>query len=187
LHVFLRLFTGALLLAGCLTPTPLPPSSRPTYWAQPVPNTHLQNFYQVTPDLFRSHAPDNAEDLRTAGIATVINLRVYNDSEEKILHGDFITHHYKMNAGSVSQDDLFNVLRLILDSPKPVLIHCWHGADRTGFIIAGYRIVVQNWDKEEAIREMRLGGFNFHSYYTNIPATLRALDVPALRARLCLQ
>jgi len=32
-----------------------------------------------------------------------------------------------------------------------------------------------------------LGGFNFHSYYANIPAALRALDVPALRARLCLQ
>ena len=192
MQAMLRLFTGALFFLAACSPAPkVPPENRPAHWAQPVADARLKNFHQVTPELLRSSFPDGSRDvadLQTAGIATVINLRAHNDSEEEILRGGFTTHRYKMNAGSVTEDDLHNVLRLILDSPKPVLIHCWHGADRTGFIIAGYRIVVQNWDKDEAIREMRLGGFNFHERpYANIPATLQSLDVPALRARLGLK
>jgi protein tyrosine/serine phosphatase len=87
-----------------------------------------------------------------------------------------------MDAGAVSEQDLIAVLRLIQVSPKPVLLHCWHGSDRTGFIVAGYRMVVMNWSAGQAIEEMRLGGFGFHeSYYQNIIETLAKIDVPAVR------
>ena len=188
-HIFICIIS-LLVLGGCLTPRPLPSETRPAYWAQPVDGVHLRNFWQVTPDLYRSSYPDDvqdANDLHNIGIATVINLRAYVDSEEEIRHGGFITHRYKMNAGSVSRDDLRNVLRLILDSPKPVLIHCWYGADRTGFIIAGYRVVCQGWNKEEAIREMRLGGFNFHDNFVNIANVIRTIDVTAMRHELGLE
>ena len=179
-----------LALGGCSTPTPVPPEVRPVHWAQKVDGAHIRNFWQVAPDLYRSSYPSGAQDINdlcNVGIETVINLRAHTESEKEILHGDFITHRYKMNAGSVSCDGLRTVLRLILDSPKPVLVHCWHGSDRTGFIIAGYRIVCQGWDKEEAIREMRLGGFNFHDYYTTIADTLRTIDVTAMRHELGLK
>ena len=179
-----------LVLGGCLTMRQLPSEERPAYWAQPVHDTHLGNFWQVTPDLYRSSYPNgtqDADDLRNVGIATVINLRAHVKSEEEICSGGFTTHRYKMNANTVSLDDLREVLRLIIDSPKPVLVHCWHGADRTGFIIAGYRVVCQGWDKEEAIREMQLGGFNFHVNYANIANVIRAINVASMRHELGLK
>ncbi|MCL1922023.1 MAG: tyrosine-protein phosphatase [Kiritimatiellaeota bacterium] len=178
---------AVLLLSGCFTFTPLPTDERPAAWAQPVPDAHLGNFYQVTPDLYRAHYPSGEKDLRdllNAGIATVINLRAHTSADATIAAAGLVTHTYKMNAGAVSQDDLEHVLRLILGSPKPVLVHCWHGADRTGFIIASYRIVCQGWSKEEAIREMRHGGFNSHRIYASMADILRSLDTEALQSRI---
>jgi hypothetical protein len=40
-----------------------------------------------------------------------------------------------------------------------------------------YRIVVQKWTKQEAIREMTEGGFGFHEVWSNLPAWIDELDV----------
>lgn len=56
------------------------------------------------------------------------------------------------------------------------------GADRTGAVMAMHRIVVQGWKKEDALREMREGGFHF-----GIEAFARyveSADIVKLRARL---
>ena len=44
----------------------------------------------------------------------------------------------------------------------PFFVHCQHGSDRTGVCIAAYRIVVQGWTKQDAIREMTGGNYGFH-------------------------
>jgi protein tyrosine/serine phosphatase len=36
---------------------------------------------------------------------------------------------------------------------KPVLVHCEHGEDRTGLIVAAYRVRVSGWDKSKAMAE----------------------------------
>jgi len=41
----------------------------------------------------------------------------------------------------------------------PIYVHCLHGRDRTGFVIALYRVFVQNWDCEKAISEAKGKGF----------------------------
>ena len=63
-----------------------------------------------------------------------------------------------------------------------VLVHCQHGADRTGLLVAVYRVVVQGWSKERAIDEMTNGGFGFHPVWKNLVAYLRHLDVARIRA-----
>ncbi|MDR3213377.1 MAG: tyrosine-protein phosphatase [Azoarcus sp.] len=164
-----------------------PPSEeRPAGWAQPVAPVAPENFYQVSPDLFRSAAPkqEHIEALHKAGIKTIMNLR---QREEKSVFqaAGFIVHHRPMDAGSVSEADLLAVLKLLRASPRPALVHCWHGSDRTGFIVAGYRIVEQGWRKEDAISELRQGGFGFHElWYGNIIKTLMAIDAGALRREL---
>ena len=45
----------------------------------------------------------------------------------------------------------------------PVLVHCLHGSDRTGTIVAMYRIVEQGWTREAAIAEMTGGGYGYHA------------------------
>ena len=49
-----------------------------------------------------------------------------------------------MNAGKVSQEQLIDALRIIKNRKGPVLLHCWHGSDRTGATVAAYRIVFNN-------------------------------------------
>ena len=45
------------------------------------------------------------------------------------------------------------ILDLIDRSPAPVLIHCKRGADRTGTIVAVYRMQHQGWTSEAAFAE----------------------------------
>ena len=47
-----------------------------------------------------------------------------------------------------------------------------------------YRIIVQGWTKEEAIREMMEGGFGFHEIWDNLPAWIDQLDVESLKKDL---
>ena len=50
--------------------------------------------------------------------------------------------------------------------------------------MAVYRIVVEGWDKEKAIEEMREGPFGFHEIWKGLPKFIRELDVEELREEL---
>jgi len=87
-----------------------------------------------------------------------------------------------MAAGSVTEEDLRRVLASIRDAPKPVLVHCWRGSDRTGAVVAAYRIAFQGWTREQAIDELVNGGYGFHAAsYPNIVNLIRSLDVAKLK------
>jgi protein tyrosine/serine phosphatase len=45
--------------------------------------------------------------------------------------------------------------------PGPVFIHCQHGCDRTGTVIACYRIKHDKWPTEKAFKEAMLHGFSW--------------------------
>ena len=77
-------------------------------------------------------------------------------------------------------------MQVITKNP-PVLVHCRHGADRTGLIIAIYRILYQNWTVDEAKDELINGGFGFHESFENIPQELDKIDFGSLRTQLGLQ
>ena len=67
---------------------------------------------------------------------------------------------------------------------QPVLVHCRHGSDRTGMMVAIYRIVVEGWTKAQAIDEMVNGGYGYHPVWRNLVRYIDALDVDAIRAEL---
>ena len=48
---------------------------------------------------------------------------------------------------------------------------------------AAYRVIVQNWSKDDAIQEMTEGGYGFHPVWTNLVEWVRNLDVAALRGK----
>jgi protein tyrosine/serine phosphatase len=43
-----------------------------------------------------------------------------------------------------------------------VLLHCYHGSDRTGASVAMYRIIFENWSIENAVQEMKYGSYGYH-------------------------
>ena len=50
----------------------------------------------------------------------------------------------------------------VLDNPAlgPIFIHCRRGADRSGLVIACYRITHDHWTNAQAMREARQQGFS---------------------------
>lgn len=157
---------------------------RPGNWAQPIIASSLGNFYRVSDELYRSEQPNASDipDLKAFGIQTVLSLRHYHHDSREFERAGLSSLQYNMDASSVSVSDLIAVLRLIRTAPKPILLHCWQGSDRTGFVVAGYRMVFMNWSPADAIEELRLGGFGHHeSAYPNIAKVLRGMDVSAVR------
>ncbi|HEX9287824.1 MAG TPA: hypothetical protein VF999_11220, partial [Thermoanaerobaculia bacterium] len=57
-------------------------------------------------------------------------------------------------------------------------------ADRTGAIVALYRVVVQGWSRADALREMNEGGFHHSSLWRNLDDYVLKANVEALRRRL---
>jgi hypothetical protein len=48
---------------------------------------------------------------------------------------------------------------------------------------AMYRMAVQGWPREAAIREMTEGGFGFHAVWDNLIEFLKKVDVDAIRRK----
>jgi hypothetical protein len=64
---------------------------------------------------------------------------------------------------SFPEDHIFaKFLQLLRDNPgKKVFVYCHYGDDRTGMMIAAYRMAEQGWSAEEAKEEMKAFGFDF--------------------------
>jgi protein tyrosine phosphatase (PTP) superfamily phosphohydrolase (DUF442 family) len=161
--------------------------ARPAEWAQPVVATTLGNCFRVSAELFRSDQPHAGDlpALRQLGVKSLLNLRQYHTDDPRFRSAGLVLLDEGMRAGDVTVDELVGALRKFRAAPKPVLVHCWHGSDRTGFFVAGYRMVCQGWSREAAIDELRRGGFGFHAcWYPGIVRRLAALEVDEVRRRV---
>jgi protein tyrosine/serine phosphatase len=159
---------------------------RPANWAQPVEAAELQNFYRLDDKVYRSAQPDRKgfEAAYTLGIRNVLNLRNYHSDDSKAKGVGLKLFRVKMEAGEFGTDTVVKALRIIKESEGPILIHCWHGSDRTGAVSALYRIVFQGWSKEDAVAELKNGGYGYHSIYSNIPQFIRDADIDGIKKRV---
>ena len=176
------LTAAILLLAG---PGPFSAETiRPSEWAVPVRMDGAPNLHRITPDLYRSAQPslEGFKNLKTLGIQTVINLRDGDHDDRAIAEVGFRFALVPLSAMHIRPEANVRILRLLGDPGRgPTLIHCQHGADRTGMITALYRMVYQRWDRAKAIEEMRKGGYGFHSIWRGLVDYLERVDVDALR------
>lgn len=148
-----------------------------------LPNSKLANLYRIDEGVYRSEQPDkdDCKALEAYGITEVLNLRNRHSDVDEALGTSLILHRLKMKAHRVKEEQLIDALQIIHRRKGPIVIHCHHGSDRTGAVCAMYRIVFQGVSKEEAIREMKEGGFGFHRIYKNIVRTIRNADVERIR------
>jgi tyrosine-protein phosphatase SIW14 len=178
-----------LTLAPVMRATEPPPAARvrPAEWAQPVIGAKLENFFRVSDGVFRSEQPELADlpALQALGIRAVLSLRDHHEDPKKFAAAGLALLRHEASAGSLTETDLIAGLRLMRDAPKPVLVHCWHGSDRTGAVVAAWRMVFQGWTKDQAVDELVNGGYGFHAKtFPDIVPLLRSLDVEKLRAQL---
>jgi len=145
------------------------------------------NLHKVSDSLYRGAQPtrEGFENLKKLGIKTVINLRGHH-SDEDLLAGTGLDYKpIPMDTWEVTPDKVLAFLRIAADpNAAPVFVHCQHGSDRTGIMVAAYRTIIQEWNRDRAIREMTHGGFGFHPLWTELPAMLRKLDIEAIKKEL---
>ena len=175
----LVLLAGALALAYAGVVNAPPPRGEAAHLGLP-------NFDRVSPLLFRGAQPEpkGFETLADWGVKTVVNLR-HDHADEIPTNAPLRTIRIPMEADEPSVADLKAFLRIVTaPTNQPVYVHCRRGADRTGFMVAGYRMVVEGWPRDKAIDEMMHGGYAFFPGYTQITDALKALDPDALRTEL---
>jgi protein tyrosine/serine phosphatase len=147
----------------------------------------FKRFYQLNTDVYRSEQPSKKEMqfLESYGIKTILNFRRKRDNIKKAKGTSLKLERLPLKAKTLNEDDVFNALKLIKDAEKPILVHCWHGSDRTGAIMAAYRMVFENWTKEKAIAEFTEPHFGYHkNMYPNLIYFLEHLNVIELKTRL---
>jgi protein tyrosine/serine phosphatase len=64
------------------------------------------------------------------------------------------------NLAAPTDAQVANVLAAIENMPKPVFMHCQFGRDRTGTLIACYRIRHDHWLNSKALNEAKAYGFS---------------------------
>ena len=151
--------------------------------ALPLLSSEIDNWHQVSDQLYRSAQPsrDGFSEISRLGIRSVLNLRALHDDEDEAAGFDLELYRVPMYAFKVSEEKVIKALRIIRAAPKPMLVHCLHGSDRTGTLVALYRILFQGWSREAAIREMTSTGYGFHAMFGNLVEYLRHVDLDQLR------
>ncbi|HXF10565.1 MAG TPA: tyrosine-protein phosphatase [Desulfuromonadaceae bacterium] len=159
-------------------------TNRPADWAQPRIVAGITNCYQVTSNLYRGAQPtaEGFKQLEAMGIKTVVSLRSFHSDEKKIAGTNLKSIRFEVKPWHGETEDVVDFLKVMADTNNlPVFVHCQRGADRTGMMCAMYRIVFCGWSKEQAIDEMRHGGFEFSPAWENLIRFIEKADVVALR------
>ena len=161
-------------------------AARDSNWATRVERTGLPNLHRVTDNIYRSAQPTVAgmHAAEKMGIKTVVSLRNFHSDKDELVSTKLKTERIYFNTWHPEEEDVLQFLKLVTNTNGgPYLVHCLHGADRTGTMIAIYRMAVQGWAKEEAIKEMTKGDFGYHTVWKNLIRYLNALDIDSLRKK----
>jgi len=148
----------------------------------------VPNFGEVTPMLFRGAqpSPGGFDALAKMGVQIVVDARGdRSDSEGKEV--DRLGMKYVAIGWHCSfpHDEVFvRFLKLLRENPdKKVFVHCRLGDDRTGMMVASYRMASEGWSADEAMLEMQHFGFSsahhllcprLASYERSFPTRLRS-------------
>ncbi len=129
----------------------------------------LPNFAKVNDKLYRGGQPtsEGINQLAKMGIKTIINFRDDDDKmrrEQKLseengmkFFNPHLSNWFKPKTTSIEK-----ILEIIQNPDnQPVFIHCKRGADRTGTVIAVYRMKFEGWDDKQANDEAKKFGIGW--------------------------
>lgn len=141
--------------------------------AQPadIQQPSIPNFRQVNEHVFRGGQPPTQAwpDLAKLGVRLVVDLR-REDEHSSAAEAQTVQAagmHYinvPMKGVVAPANDQLNKILGLLNSQDTVFIHCKRGADRTGAIIACYRIEHDHWDRKRALAEAKSFGMSWDQF-----------------------
>jgi protein tyrosine/serine phosphatase len=184
---FKKLLLVVVCLAFCDGVRAADPTNRPAEWARQMVLPGVTNFYQVTTNLYRGAQPtaEGMVQLKAMGIKTIINLRAFHLDKDEVAGTGLKSIRFEMEPWHAEEEDVIGFLKTVTDTNNlPVFVHCQRGADRTGTMCAMYRIVVCGWTKQQAIEEMKRGGFHFSPVWKNLVAYIEKADIADIKRRI---
>lgn len=126
----------------------------------------IDNFDVVDAHLCRGAQPNHIgiERLKDMGVKTVINLRQASDTwqDESNICASAGMAYYSVPLNPIAAPSIGavdRILKLIGDTPDPVFVHCQFGCERTGTIVACYRIR-NGMSNEAALNDAKLHGIS---------------------------
>ena len=160
-------FLFALLTGFPSSSMPIASSGCPNDLGSPIPN-----FCVVTPNvMWRGAKPaqDGAAWLVQHRVRTIVNLELLHEDRRvfgqvKLANaGRYEVVYFRISdwepnavlAPALLDDHVAHFLAVVDKQPKPVYVHCRSGQNRTGVMVAAYRVIVEGLSRDAAIAEMR--------------------------------
>lgn len=164
--------------AGARSPNSAAPAAAPAR-VQRLTLPGIRNAGQAGDFLYRGAQPQPAgyAQLRQLGIAIVVDLhnRGQQQQRERLAVESNGMRYLSLPASPTAgpSDEQIAAFLLLLreNSGRKIFVHCKRGADRTGVMIAAFRMAEEHWTPRQARAEMR--AFHFHRIW-----------LPAMRHRV---
>src|SRR5579872_2738454 len=157
----MRSLFSCSVLYICLTPV--------TLWAaDAIEAPGVPNFHTVDEHLYRGAQPsqEGFKNLAKLGVKVILDLREGREHailEKKTVEAEGMKYiNVPMRGLNAPTDEqIGTIINLLGDSSGwPVFVHCRRGADRTGTVIACYRISHDHWQNDKALHEAKIYGMS---------------------------
>lgn len=133
----------------------------------------IANFGKVNEGLFRGAQPKNEQflELKEIGVRTVVDLRGDDDrakaEEAAVTSAGMKFINISLNNWTrPDKSKIDEIVKLLLKPEnQPVFVHCKRGSDRTGIVIAVYRMTQDGWDAKRANEEAKSFGFGWWQFW----------------------
>lgn len=114
---------------------------------------------KVCEGIYRGPRLGDLNELKSLKVRTILNLENNTEAvgQEETVAKELGIEIIKIPMSEIARPrpaDLKKAVE-VLNDPKlqPVYVHCLHGRDRTGLVVAAYRILHDGWSLEQAYRE----------------------------------
>jgi protein tyrosine/serine phosphatase len=132
----------------------------------------VPNAGKISDLLFRGAQPSarGLAELKKLGVTTIVDLRgnrgpVSREREQAESLGMHFIDIPVSGWSGPSNAQVAEFLKLLQQNPtQRIFVHCYYGRDRTGVMVAAYRMAQQNWTPDQAAAEMDSFGFHYHLY-----------------------
>ena len=141
-------------------------------WAADIHLIGVPNLHRVDLHVYRGGQPSPAawKDLAALRIGTVVDLRRDGENQDHSTktEADLVEAagmryiNVPMDGMAAPTTDQLSKLLALMDSDDVVFVHCRSGRDRTGVVIACYRVAHDHWRNQKALEEAK--SYGMHSF-----------------------